>query len=179
RLFLEGANVLVLDEPTNDLDLQTLNVLERLLRQFEGVVLLVTHDRYFLDKAASSILAFEGDGRVVRYEGNWSMYVKLRPPPVADAKPKPAPKPVESVAPAPKKGGRLSYKDQRELDGMEAAIDVAETKKQQLEQRLASPEVVSNAKELTSLSAEFELASKEVDRLYARWQQLQSLVEGV
>jgi ATP-binding cassette subfamily F protein uup len=68
RVFLEGANVLVLDEPTNDLDLQTLNVLERLLRQFEGVVLLVTHDRYFLDKSASSILAFEGDGRVTRYE---------------------------------------------------------------------------------------------------------------
>ncbi|MBL8939977.1 MAG: ABC-F family ATP-binding cassette domain-containing protein [Archangium sp.] len=180
RVFLEGANVLVLDEPTNDLDLQTLNVLERLLRQFEGVVLLVTHDRYFLDKAASSILAFEGDGRVVRYEGNWSMYVKLRPPPTpsADPKPKAAPKPQEPTAPAPKKGGRLSYKDQRELDGMEAAIDVAETKKHQLEQRLASPEVVSNAKELTSLSAELEVASKEVDRLYARWQQLQSLVEG-
>jgi ATP-binding cassette subfamily F protein uup len=63
RVFLEGANVLVLDEPTNDLDLVTLNVLERLLVQFPGAVLLVTHDRYFLDKVATSILAFEGDGQ--------------------------------------------------------------------------------------------------------------------
>ena len=65
RLFLEGANVLVLDEPTNDLDIVTLNVLERLLLAFAGSVLLVTHDRYFLDKVATPILAFEGDGKVV------------------------------------------------------------------------------------------------------------------
>ena len=81
RLFLEGANVLVLDEPTNDLDLVTLNVLERLLLEFGGSVLLVTHDRYFLDKVATSILAFEGDGHAVRYPGNYEMYRTLRPPP--------------------------------------------------------------------------------------------------
>ncbi|MBE2248810.1 MAG: ABC-F family ATP-binding cassette domain-containing protein [Myxococcus sp.] len=178
RVFLEGANVLVLDEPTNDLDLQTLNVLEGLLRQFEGVVLLVTHDRYFLDKAASSILAFEGDGRVVRYEGNWSMYQRLRPPPGSSAEPKPRP-PKADDAPAPvvKKGGRLSYRDQRELDGIEAAVDAAETKKAGLERRLQEPQVASNAKELMTLSAELEVAAREVDRLYARWQELQSLVE--
>jgi len=69
KLFLEGANVLVLDEPTNDLDLVTLTVLERLLVEFTGSVLLVTHDRAFLDKVATSLLVFEGGGRVVRYEG--------------------------------------------------------------------------------------------------------------
>ena len=78
RLFLEGANVLVLDEPTNDLDLVTLNVLERLLLAFNGCVLLVTHDRYFLDKVATAILAFEGDGKVTRYEGNFAMYKNLQ-----------------------------------------------------------------------------------------------------
>ena len=78
RLFLEGANVLVLDEPTNDLDLVTLNVLERLLLDFDGSVLLVTHDRYFLDKVATSILAFEGDGRAVKYAGNYAMYRRLK-----------------------------------------------------------------------------------------------------
>ena len=78
RLFLEGANVLVLDEPTNDLDIVTLNVLEGLLLSFTGSVLLVTHDRYFLDKVATSILAFEGDGRVIRYEGNYAMYRRLK-----------------------------------------------------------------------------------------------------
>ncbi|HET9599040.1 MAG TPA: ABC-F family ATP-binding cassette domain-containing protein, partial [Anaeromyxobacteraceae bacterium] len=77
-LFLQGANVLVLDEPTNDLDLVTLNVLERLLLDFAGSVLLVTHDRYFLDKVATAILAFEGGGRAVRYEGNYEMYRRLK-----------------------------------------------------------------------------------------------------
>mgnify|MGYP001208932031 CR=1 FL=1 len=77
KLFLEGANVLVLDEPTNDLDLVTLTVLERLLVQFTGSVLLVTHDRAFLDKVATSLLVFEGDGRVVRYEGNFDTWRRL------------------------------------------------------------------------------------------------------
>jgi ATP-binding cassette subfamily F protein uup len=77
RLFLEGANVLVLDEPTNDLDLITLNVLERLLVEFTGAVLLVTHDRYFLDKVATALLVFEGEGKIVRHEGNYDMYRRL------------------------------------------------------------------------------------------------------
>jgi ATP-binding cassette subfamily F protein uup len=78
RLFLEGANVLVLDEPTNDLDLVTLNVLERLLLDFEGSVLLVTHDRYFLDKVATAVLAFEGDGKATRWPGNYETYRTLK-----------------------------------------------------------------------------------------------------
>ena len=78
KLFLEGANVLVLDEPTNDLDLVTLNVLERLLLGFDGSVLLVTHDRYFLDKVATAVLAFEGDGHATRYPGNYEMYRTLK-----------------------------------------------------------------------------------------------------
>ncbi len=78
RLFLEGANVLVLDEPTNDLDLVTLNVLERLLMQFTGAVILVTHDRYFLDKVATALLVFEGEGKVVRHEGNYDLYRRLQ-----------------------------------------------------------------------------------------------------
>ncbi|HEY0881146.1 MAG TPA: ABC-F family ATP-binding cassette domain-containing protein, partial [Archangium sp.] len=178
KLFLEGANVLVLDEPTNDLDLVTLNVLERQLVQFRGAVLLVTHDRYFLDKVATSVLAVEGDGKVTRYEGNWSMYQRLRPPRVTVQEPKaaPAPKPAAMEAPAPKKAGRLSYKDQRELDGMEAAIEQAENTKATLEAKLADPAVFTKAGEVASLSAELEAATKEVDRLYARWQELQSTI---
>ncbi len=178
RLFLEGANVLVLDEPTNDLDLQTLNVLEGLLREFEGAVLLVTHDRYFLDKAATSILAFEGDGRVVRYEGNWSMYRRLRPPPSDQASAKvakPLPVPVEGAV--KKKGGRLSYHDQREFDAIEATIEAAEQTKASLERRLAEPGTATNSALLVTLSAELDAAGREVERLYARWQDLQSLAE--
>ncbi len=189
RLFLEGANVLVLDEPTNDLDIVTLAVLERMLMQFTGSVLLVTHDRYFLDKVATSILAFEGGGRVVRYEGNYTLYRTLKAQGEAQQKassapaaqaPSPAPAAPASASPAPKgKGARLGYKEQRELDGMEEAISRAESRKAELEATLAAPETYSErAGEVTKLMADLEAAGKEIDRLYARWEELQSRAEG-
>jgi ATP-binding cassette subfamily F protein uup len=181
RLFLEGANVLVLDEPTNDLDLVTLSVLERLLIEFPGAVLLVTHDRYFLDKVATSMLAVEGDGRVTRYEGNWSMYTKLRPKP-GDAKraepvaaPAPAPAPVVTparVATPARKKRSLSFKEQRELDGMEKTIEVAETAKAAIEAQLADPAVFSSAQKTMDLTTQLDAATREVELLYARWSQL-------
>jgi ATP-binding cassette subfamily F protein uup len=185
RLFLEGANVLVLDEPTNDLDIVTLNILERLLLDFGGSTLLVTHDRYFLDKVATSILTFEGGGRVVRYEGNYAMYRRLKEQAdaqAASAAPaaKPAPR-KEEPPPAPKaprKPGKLSYKEQRELDGMEAAIEAAETKKAALEAQLADPAVYSNGPKVAEVQKELEATAAEVDRLYARWQELQDLAAG-
>ncbi|MFL5344390.1 MAG: ABC-F family ATP-binding cassette domain-containing protein [Hyalangium sp.] len=187
RLFLEGSNVLVLDEPTNDLDIVTLNILEGLLLSFTGSVLLVTHDRYFLDKVATSILAFEGEGRVVRYEGNYAMYRRLKDQAEAaqaastaapaPKKESPAPPPAEAPRSA-RKPGKLSYKDQRELEGMEAAIEAAETRKAELEAKLADPSVYSSASKVPELQRELEAASNEVDRLYARWQELQNLVSG-
>jgi ATP-binding cassette subfamily F protein uup len=187
RLFLEGANVLVLDEPTNDLDIVTLNVLEHLLLDFGGSVLLVTHDRYFLDKVATAILTFEGDGRATRYEGNFETYRTLRAQAqataAAPAKKKEAPAPaaaapVEAPKAAPRKPGKLSYKEQRELDGMEAAIEAAETRKSELEGQLSNPSVFSNAAKVAELQKELETASAEVERLYARWQDLQNLLTG-
>jgi ABC transport system ATP-binding/permease protein len=185
RLFLEGANVLVLDEPTNDLDIVTLNVLERMLLSFAGSVLLVTHDRYFLDKVATSILAFEGDGKVVRYPGNFEMYRRLKeqqaasPAPQAAPRAAPAPAPAPAAAAAPGRPRKLSYKEQRELDGMEAAIETAETRKAELEALLAEPSTyVSRAAEVGALQGELEQAGAEVERLYARWQELQTLTGG-
>jgi ATP-binding cassette subfamily F protein uup len=172
RLFLQGANLLVLDEPTNDLDIVTLNVLEGLLRTFAGSVLLVTHDRYFLDKVATAILAFQGDGRVVRYEGNYDMYRRLRPAPGAAPKAAaPAPSPA---AASTRKNSRLSYKDQRELDGMEAAIEAAERRKQELSDALADPAIASQAGRLHELTVALDEATHNVDRLYARWQALEA-----
>ncbi len=180
RLFLEGANVLVLDEPTNDLDLVTLNVLERLLVTFTGAVLLVTHDRYFLDKVATSLLVFEGEGKVVRYEGNYDMYRRLtagRSKEVAPAKKGmvTAPAPAAPQTAAKKGSSKLGYKDQRELDGMEKAIEVAEAKKAELEAMLADPAVFSNAAETAKFSRELELVGFDIDRLYARWGVLQAM----
>ncbi|MBN1206294.1 MAG: ABC-F family ATP-binding cassette domain-containing protein [Myxococcaceae bacterium] len=186
RLFLEGANVLVLDEPTNDLDIVTLNILEGLLLGFTGSVLLVTHDRYFLDKVATSILAFEGEGRVTRYEGNYAMYRRLKAQaeaakaaeaPVAAPK-KEAPAAPSEAPKAARKPGKLSYKEQRELEGMEAAIEAAEGRKAELEAKLGDPSVYSSASKVPELQRELEAATTEVDRLYARWQELQNLVSG-
>jgi ABC transport system ATP-binding/permease protein len=183
RLFLEGANVLVLDEPTNDLDIVTLNILEGLLLGFTGSVLLVTHDRYFLDKVATSILAFEGEGKVLRYEGNYAMYRRLKEQSeaaraAAAAPKKEAPAPAPEAAKPARKPGKLSYKEQRELDGMEAAIEVAETRKGELEAKLADPAIYSSPTKVPELQRELDAATAEVDRLYTRWQELQNAVSG-
>src|SRR4051812_4303124 len=118
RLFLTGANVLVLDEPTNDLDIVTLNVLEHLLLEFGGSVLLVTHDRYFLDKVATTILAFEGEGKATRYPGNFEFYRRLKeqtarmggaPAAPAKSESRPAASVPVPAAPPKRPAAKLSY----------------------------------------------------------------------
>ena len=192
RLFIEGANVLVLDEPTNDLDLVTLNVLERLLLDFEGSVLLVTHDRYFLDKVATSILAFEGGGKAVRYPGNYAMYRRLkeqaeRTAVAAAADQARAARNAAAAAATvagtaraaeasrARKVVRLGFKEQRELEGMEASIHVAESRKAEAEALLADPaSYQKGGAAVAALRAELDAAGAEVERLYARWQELEA-----
>jgi ATP-binding cassette subfamily F protein uup len=175
RLFLAGANLLVLDEPTNDLDIVTLNVLEGLLVRFTGSVLLVTHDRYFLDKVATSILAFEGAGKVVRYPGNYEMYRRLKAqrPEAPSAQKEPDPK--TSPALAQRKVEKLGYLQLRELGGMDAAIESAERRKREVEAALADPAIYSNAEKVQQLTAELQTISAQIEQLYARWQELEQL----
>lgn len=176
RLFLMGANVLVLDEPTNDLDLVTLNVLERLLLGFSGSVLLVTHDRYFLDKVASRILAVEGDGSVVAYPGNFTMYRTLKAQRasavVQPATAVPSARAREASADTSAGGRRLSYRDQRELDGMEAAIEAAEASKAAREAALMDPAIYADAAASKRALEELAAAVAEVEHLYFRWEEL-------
>ena len=180
RLFLEGANVLVLDEPTNDLDLVTLNVLERLLLDFSGSVLLVTHDRYFLDKVATSILAFEGEGRAVRYPGNYETYRTLKEQSEAARReaaepdrPRVAAATREAAPDRTRRPGRLSFQEQREMEGMEAAILAAEERKAAVEAALSDPATYQKGGDaVVRLRAEMEAVTAEVDRLYARWAEL-------
>jgi ATP-binding cassette subfamily F protein uup len=190
RLFLQGANLLVLDEPTNDLDIVTLNVLESLLLGFGGGVLLVTHDRYFLDKVATSILAFEGGGRVIRFPGNFEMYRRLKeqaaaalPPatergaPAATGKGRP-PAAAEAAPARPRKPGRLNFKEQRELDGIEAEIEAAERRKAEVEAALGAPENHANGQRIRELTVELGTTTAEIERLYARWDALETLRSG-
>ncbi|MFN0064269.1 MAG: ABC-F family ATP-binding cassette domain-containing protein [Myxococcaceae bacterium] len=180
KLFLEGANVLVLDEPTNDLDLVTLTVLERLLVEFPGSVLLVTHDRAFLDKVATSLLVFEGDGRVVRYEGGYDTWRRLSAQnaraPVQTSPGRPAPPAAAKTTPAPAK--KLSQKEQRELDGLPDEIERAEKRRADIESQMYSPQAYTNSAESAKLALELAAANTDIAKLTARWEQLQSVADG-
>jgi len=142
-------------------------------------VLLVTHDRYFLDKVATSIVALEGDGRAVRYEGNFDLYRRLKAQrEAAEASARASAPPQEAPAPEAaraRKPGKLSYKDQRELEGMEAAIEAAEREKAELEAALALPESYTQPEKMHALAAALEAATARVTQLYARWEELEAV----
>jgi ATP-binding cassette subfamily F protein uup len=175
RLMLRPANVLVLDEPTNDLDLPTLTVLEEALVGFDGAVLLVTHDRYFLDQVATQILAFDarpgGEGRVSAFAdlGQWEAWeAEARRSQPAPARRAPDGQP-ERAQPVRKK---LSFTEQHEFDRIEGKITEAEAKLAALDAECARPEVASDATRLVPLLADIDAARAEVDRLYDRWAEL-------
>jgi ABC transport system ATP-binding/permease protein len=179
RLMLRPANVLVLDEPTNDLDLATLAVLEESLLGFAGAVLLVTHDRYFLDRVTTRLLAFHtapGEaGHITPLVGlaQWESWYaeQLAAAASAAAKSKPA---ATSAAPAPRR--KLSYKDQRDLDTIESRIALAEARLAALAAEQRSPAVASNAARLVELGSALATAQAEVDALYQRWSELEALL---
>jgi ABC transport system ATP-binding/permease protein len=184
RLFLQDANLLILDEPTNDLDLVTLQVLESVLSGWSGCVLLVTHDRFFLDKVATGLIVFEGGGVLRRHAGGYDLYRRLKEQREAEAaaaaseraaKEKKA-APATPSSPAKGDGRRLSWKEKKELEGMEETILEAEQRKASLEARLADPALYASAPdEVAKLSADFAETSARVDQLYARWAELEEI----
>jgi ATP-binding cassette subfamily F protein uup len=178
RVLKRGGNFLVLDEPTNDLDLQTMRVLEEALTLFPGCVLVVSHDRYFLNRVCTGIVAFEGSGRVVFSEGNYDYYLEKRRR--ATAPTTPGAQREFKVAPAaaapPAKARKLSFKEQRELEGMEAAIQAAEADVAGREERFTDLEFVRlNGSRMADLLAELESAKARVAGLYARWEELEAV----
>jgi ATP-binding cassette subfamily F protein uup len=173
RLLRRGGNLVVLDEPTNDLDLMTLGALEEALVGFPGCALVVSHDRWFLDKIATGILAFEGDGQVDFHEGDYSSYVARRRPRPSAARTEP-----KATAPRrPREGPRrASYKERQELAGMEDAITLAEARVAELEAMLSDPVLFKErGAEVPALVAELDQARASVERLFARWHELEEL----
>ena len=181
KLLRAGGNFLILDEPTNDLDLMTLGVLEEALSDFPGCALLVSHDRWFLDRVATAILAFEGDGRVVFHEGNYSDYLArtarertrvraaVAPPAALAATP-------GAAGPPPTRGRKLSFKEKQELAGIEAAIAAAEARVAEAEAALVDPAIYQGRAEVVPARvAALDAARTEVEHLYARWQELEAL----
>ncbi|MBI2374414.1 MAG: ATP-binding cassette domain-containing protein [Deltaproteobacteria bacterium] len=165
-----AANVLILDEPTNDLDLPTLRVLEDALVEFPGCALIVSHDRYFLDRVATAILAFEGDGRVVLYEGTYDSF-RRREPPGALEVPVEKKAPVERARPAERK--KRTFNEEREFAGMEERILEAEARVAALELELSDPAKLRQlGAEVAAKIARLEAEKFEVERLYRRWAEL-------
>jgi len=181
RMLLRGTNLVIMDEPTNDLDVETLGALETMLLDFGVTALVVTHDRWFLDRVATSILAFEGQGKVVRYVGNYSTYCRLRAQAErndltnkASTENKP-PKPTRRL----KKKKPLTWAQERELAVIPDEIDRAESLVVELTAKLADPSTyLEGGKEVASLTAQLESAKQEVTRLMQRWEQLESKKEG-
>ncbi len=184
KVLRRGGNVLVLDEPTNDLDLPSLRMLEEALADFDGTVLVVSHDRYFLDRICDQVLAFEDNGLFVQ-PGNYSYYLEKKKERDARvqstwrvAGPKPSNANSSSSITNSSKPRKLTFKEQREFEGMEAAITGAEARVQELETTLNDPQFhATRSREAPALIADLETAKTEVTRLYARWEELSSRVK--
>ena len=180
KVLRRGGNVLVLDEPTNDLDLPSLRMLEEAIADFDGSVLVVSHDRYFLDRICDQIVAFEPGGIFVQ-PGNYSYYLEKKKERdkktrVASGAAKGFVAEKKTVAPRPNQPSKLSFKEQRELAGMELAILKAETRVAGLEKTLNDPEFhATRSREARSLVQELDAAKGEVARLYARWHELDAV----
>ncbi len=176
KLFAQPSNLLVMDEPTNDLDVETLELLEELLADYPGTLLLVSHDRDFLDNVVTSTLVMEGDGRVGEYIGGYSDWVRQRP--VAATAPavaaKAAPTPSPSPAPIAPSKRKLSYKDARELESLPARIEALETRIAELTAQMNEPGFYQrDGAAIVAHSDGLAAAQAELDAAYARWSELE------
>ena len=177
RLFTRTFNVLVLDEPTNDLDIETLDLLEGLLLEFSGTLLVVSHDRAFLDNAVTSTLAFEGMGRVGEYAGGYSDWARQRLAPVAQ--PASAPKAMGTPdVPRGEKRRKLSWKESQELSTLPDLIDAREVERAALYERLADPAFLRDGPAVIQASADLARLDSEVAALAERWELLETIATG-
>jgi ATP-binding cassette subfamily F protein uup len=180
RILKNGGNFLILDEPTNDLDLPTLRVLEEALIGFPGVICVVSHDRYFLNRVCTDILAFEGDGLVTHSVGNYEYYLEKRARLAAAQAPAPAEKkaadkPAPAKAP-PARPRKLSFKETRELEAIEGQIQTAEAEVGRIEDLFASPDFHrTHGPQTNQLMADLAAAKEKVAGLYARWEELEAI----
>jgi ATP-binding cassette subfamily F protein uup len=178
KILMNGGNFLILDEPTNDLDLATLRVLEEALAAFDGCVIAVSHDRYFLNRVCNGIMAFEGDGKVHFSEGDYDYYLEKRDVRETEAA-------VQIVASKKQKERvkiqttKLTWKEAKELETIEAEIVSTEAEVERIEAIFSSPDFYQKRGEETAgLTEALAAARASVDRLYARWNELEEVRSG-
>ncbi|MEE6646709.1 ABC-F family ATP-binding cassette domain-containing protein [Limosilactobacillus pontis] len=179
KILMQQPNVLLLDEPTNDLDIGTLTVLEDYLDSFAGTVITVSHDRYFLDKVADDLLIFQGNGRIQRYTGRFTDYLKeeqavKESQQAAKATTKKS-QPPKKVASAPKKKTKLTYAEQLEWDHIDDDLDALDQQHQDLEKQMAA--AASDYTKLAELQKQLNAVQKQIDEKTARWEYLSNFVD--
>ncbi len=175
KLFLQPANLLILDEPTNDLDMETLDLLEELIADYKGTVLLVSHDRSFLNNIVTSSLIFSGQGRVEEFIGGYDDWLALQEPTrtvTKEKKEKPEP-------PRKQRPRKLTFKEKRELEELPERIDALETLQSQLHEQLADPDLYKEAdgNKITRLKEQLEQTENDLAAAYDRWQELDQIPE--
>jgi ATP-binding cassette subfamily F protein uup len=176
RLFTQPANVLILDEPTNDLDIETLELLEELLLNYEGTLFLVSHDRAFLDNVVTQVIAFEGDGKLMEYVGGYEDWLRVKRFNASAEAEKPVAVPVKSEpAPSPKpKAGKLSYKEARELEALPKQIVALEQEQSEIAAHFADGSIFrTDPKRARLLQARSETLEVEVMEALERWETLE------
>jgi ATP-binding cassette subfamily F protein uup len=178
KLFTQPSNVLVLDEPTNDLDIETLDLLEELLMDYPGTVLLVSHDRAFINDVVTSTLVLEGEGRVSEYVGGYDDWLRqsknkseaMGVPLVRAEEKKAAPAPVKE------KLRKMTFKEQKEAETLPKQIEALEAEQQKLLATMADPAFYrESGKKVTEYNARLEALEKELATAYKRWEELEAL----
>ncbi len=176
RLFTRPSNLLVLDEPTNDLDVETLELLEELLLRYPGTVLLVSHDRDFLNNVVTSTLVLESDGRVGEYVGGYDDWLRQAAP-ISPAEPKPKAA-AKGKREKPQGRRKISFKEQREIEALPGEIERLENERQNLYARLADPALYKEGGAgVVQAKARLETIEQELPQLYARWEELEEILQ--
>jgi ABC transport system ATP-binding/permease protein len=180
RLMLQPADVLILDEPTNDLDIPTLEILEESLLEFPGALILVTHDRYLLDRVTNAVLGLDGQGNSALF-ADYRQWEEWRDEQSRARAEVPAQQAQQSTSVAPSAAPRrkLSYLEQREYDAIEARIEEADARLRAAERRIEAPEIATDPEALTAALAAIEKAKADHDAVYARWIELTEKIQHV
>ena len=178
KLFLRPANLLVMDEPTNDLDIETLELLEEQLLAYKGTLLMVSHDREFLDNVVTSTLVLEGDGSVAAYPGGYEDYLRQKPESIkvkekgeGEQRNSPSSSPTPSTAPTPKK---LSYNEKRELEALPGKIEALEKEVADIEAFLSDgAAIAADPEKCRTVSARLPACREELEKAVDRWAELE------
>jgi ATP-binding cassette subfamily F protein uup len=179
KLFALPSNVLVLDEPTNDLDAETLELLEDRLLEYNGTMLMVSHDREFLNNVVTSTIVFEGEGRLQEYVGGYDDWLRQRKAPVELSTSATTKEARQKKAKVPKEKQKLSFKENRELDALPQIIEALEDEKQRLAAALSSPEFYASRDlaKINGVNDRLHALEKELDAAYHRWDELEKMMK--